>query len=128
MVGSLIVVTGPPGAGKTTVARLLADAFRPSVHLRGDEFWRLIRTGYIAPWRADSGAQNVVVIDALAGAAVTYAVGGYHMVVDGIVGPWCLDRLLARAAAGRVEVDYVVLRPAQAVAARGTKQVWARAD
>lgn len=71
------------------------------------------------PWRADSGAQNVVVIDALPGAAVTYAVGGYHMVVDGIVGPWCLDRLLARAAAGRVEVDYVVLRPAQAVAARG---------
>lgn len=63
MAACLIVVTGPPGAGKTTVAGLLADVFDPSVHLRGDEFWRFIQTGYIAPWRADSHAQNAVVIE-----------------------------------------------------------------
>ena len=116
--GPLIVVTGPPGAGKTTVARLVADVLDPSVHLPADEFWRFIRSGYVAPWRPESRAQNAIVIDAVSSGAVIYAVGGYHVVLDGIIGPWFLDRLLARASTDQVDVHYVVLRPARTVAAQ----------
>ena len=46
MTGEVIILTGPPREGKTTVAELVArDADRPTVHLVTDPFYRAIRTG-----------------------------------------------------------------------------------
>jgi len=58
------------------------------------------------------------VIDALSSGAAIYAAGGYHVVLDGIIGPWFLNRLLARARNDQVDVHYVVLRPERTVAAQ----------
>jgi energy-coupling factor transporter ATP-binding protein EcfA2 len=49
-VADLIVVTGPPGAGKTTVTRALSGLFKPSALVAGDQFFAFIDQGYIAPW------------------------------------------------------------------------------
>jgi chloramphenicol 3-O-phosphotransferase len=109
MVGmEVVIVSGPPGAGKTTVARLLADAVTPSVHLYLDDFWAFIRRGGIAPYLAEARRQNETVVGVLAGAAFGYADGGYHVVVDGVVGPWFVG---AFAEVRRAPLHYVVLRP-----------------
>jgi cytidylate kinase len=110
--GEVIILTGPPGAGKTTVAGLLAsNASTPTVHLTTDLFYRAIRTGFVLPFLPEAQRQNEVVIEAIVGTVATYARGGYDVVVDGIVGPWFLAPFRAAAEQDRLAMSYVVLRP-----------------
>jgi predicted kinase len=108
----ILIVSGPPGAGKTTVARRLAETWDGlAVHLPSDAFYSAILSGYIAPWLAESHAQNVTVTQAIAAAASAYAAGGYAVLLDGVVGPWFLERYREAAARAGADLAYVVLRP-----------------
>lgn len=109
--GQVIVLTGPPGAGKSTVAGMLADRFTPSVHLHSDDFWLFIKKGRIAPYLPEAHQQNQTVLDVLATAAFGYASGGYHVIYDGVVGPWFIDLFRAAARRHAVPLSYVILRP-----------------
>ena len=109
LVGQLVLVTGPPGAGKSTVATLLATMRAPSVLVEGDVFFRFLCEGRIDPWLAESDAQNSVVADAAGSATGRFVRGGFWTVYDGVVGPWSLPRFMA--AAGVQRLHYVVLLP-----------------
>ena len=79
---SLLVVTGPPGAGKSTVAGILADRAEPSVLVAGDDFFGFLARGAIPPWLPASNEQNEVVTQAAAAAAGRYAAEGFVTVYD----------------------------------------------
>lgn len=111
--GSVLILTGPPGAGKTTTAQALAAASDvPAVHLHADDFWHFIKSGAIPPYLPEAHGQNAVVMTVLARAAQGYASGGYFVIVDGIIGPWFLEPFRALC----VPLHYVVLRPPLAAA------------
>ncbi|MGW4891835.1 AAA family ATPase [Kitasatospora sp. NPDC004240] len=109
--GGVIVLTGPPGAGKSTVSPLLADGLFPSVHLHTDDFWSAIRQGFVPPYLPQAHRQNGTVMTVIAQAAFGFASGGYQVVVDGVVGPWFLDAFRREARATGSALHYVVLRP-----------------
>ncbi len=105
----LIVVTGPPGAGKSTVAPSLSRQFDPSALVAGDVFFAFIDQGFLAPWTSEAHRQNEVVIDAAAAAAGRLARGGYTVVYDGVIGPWFVQAFAAAAAIS--SLHYVILLP-----------------
>lgn len=122
----VVLLSGPPGAGKTTTARGLAGTYRHGVHLHGDDFWRAVVAGGVPPYRPEADAQNRTVLAAVGAAARAYADGGYTVVVDAVVGPWLLDHVRSALAGGGTaggpeggpEVHYVVLRPPLATTLR----------
>jgi energy-coupling factor transporter ATP-binding protein EcfA2 len=105
----LLVVTGPPGAGKSTIAPLLLEAFDPAALVPGDDFFAFWTRGRIDPWLPRAHAQNDVVIRAAATAAGVFVAGGCSVVYDGVLGPWFLPAFAA--ASGLPRLHYAVVLP-----------------
>jgi predicted kinase len=120
----LIVVTGPPAAGKTTLSRLIASRFAPrAVVIESDWWWTTIVDGHIPAWLPEAHDQNRTVVRSFAAAASVMVEGGYPTVLDGVIGPWMLDLVTAETAARGLAVHYVVLRPSlQAVLDRAASR------
>ncbi len=83
----VLILTGPPGAGKTSSAAVLSQRFGPGVHLKSDFFFDFVTSEFVEPWRPESQRQNEVVMRTVGEAAASYARGGYFTVIDGIVIP-----------------------------------------
>jgi adenylate kinase family enzyme len=116
----VLILTGPPGSGKTTTGRLLAAESERAVHLESDLFFHFIRAGYVEPWLPESHEQNATVMAIVAAAAGSYAGAGYFTIVDGIVSPrWFFEPLRDALQEAGHRVAYAVLRaPLDVCAAR----------
>ncbi|MBV8275618.1 MAG: AAA family ATPase [Verrucomicrobia bacterium] len=119
LAGEVLILTGPPGSGKTTTAQALAlEPTSPKVHLHADDFWGFVQYSAIPPYLPEAHEQNKVVVNVVAKAAEGYASGGYFVVLDGIIGPWFLPPFRALA----VPLHYIVMRPPLEVAIRRCRE------
>jgi len=110
--GLILIVTGPAASGKTSVARHLAQqSVRPSVHLRGDDFFHALKVGRLRGWKEGSTPQHEVVFEAIASAASAFAKGGYFVVLDSLIRPHYLAILIDIIKSNDIELHYVALRP-----------------
>ena len=112
---SIVLLFGPVGAGKTTIAReLVACSPGPTANIEGDKFWFFIAKG-----AAGLGPQKnfKVIMTAMTAAAVPYAMAGYEVILDFSIPPWFLDTVRRIAKVREVPVDFVVIKPSEAVCA-----------
>jgi len=107
--GPITIVTGCPGAGKTTFARQAARTHPRGLHLVADTFYTF-PAHVIDPTKPESADQNTAIITALGRAAGSFAESDYAVFLDGIFGPWFLSTLAAAIWPLRPATDYLVLR------------------
>jgi chloramphenicol 3-O-phosphotransferase len=85
----VIIVTGPPGAGKSSVAAALCERFDRMVHIDVDTLRHMVRAGYRHPWAGDQQAEEqlrMAVRNAAAMARESVATR-YAVVIDDVVPP-----------------------------------------
>lgn len=106
-----IVVTGVMAAGKSTVSQLLAERFSRAVHLRGDEFRRVVVSGRVdmSPQGDPEAERQLALRHRLAAqAANIYVEGGFTVVVQDLFVGASLEPFLAQL---RDPVSLVMLAP-----------------
>ncbi len=121
MPSRLVIVSGPPGAGKSTLARRLAQSWpaAAALHVHSDDAWTYFVKGFIPPWKPESHDQNLVVVRAMAAQGAALA-RGYPVLFDGLIGPWLVEHFRDAALQQEVRLDYLILRPDRATTiARG---------
>ena len=128
--GGVWLVVGAQAAGKSTTAELLANRFERGVHVRGGEFYRWARRGWVNAGAADEPEEARRLLDLRyrlsALVADEYCDVGFTTVVqDNIFGPdvgaW-LERVRARPrrlVVLRPRVDVVAARESARTAATG---------
>lgn len=107
----IVILSGPPGAGKGTVAEALCERYDRTVHLETDLLYDSIRMGYVPPWRDGSDRQNHMVSRAAARAATAYAEEMYGVFIDGVIGAHLLPEYIEELKRAGVPVHFVVLLP-----------------
>jgi predicted kinase len=88
----IVLISGLPGAGKSAVARRVAESFSPSMHLRVDDLRAMMVRGHLAPdevqgWDERFGRQLVMESQAAMKLASSYARHGVAVVVDDVAIP-----------------------------------------
>ena len=116
-VSSIVILTGSPGTGKTTVAARLAKAKPRGLHIPSDVFYTF-PAHPISPYRPAALEQNTDIVAVAARTAAAFAGRGYHVILDGIFVPGFLPVMARELQPTGLAVHYVVLRAPLEIALR----------
>lgn len=112
--GHIVIVSGPPGAGKSTVSPILAEKspYERTVCIHTDDFYNNICKGYIAPYKPEAEEQNVMVSKIMASCVKQYAEAGYEVLVDGLIliSGWVLAHWI-EIIKSEIDLHYAILLP-----------------
>ncbi len=85
----IVLISGCPGAGKTTISRMLGQHFKKSIHIPVDNLREMVVSGMasVDPWTAATTEQFNLARQSAAFMATEYERAGFVVVLDDVVFP-----------------------------------------
>lgn len=115
----VIIVTGPAGAGKSSVAAALCERFDRMVHIEVDTLRHMVRAGYRHPWLegdAQAAEQRLLATRNAAAIARESVTMRYAVVIDDVVDASVVAQYREALAGIEANVHFVTLLPSLDVA------------
>lgn len=89
----IFLISGPPGAGKSTLATAIAQLFDKSIHIDCDSLYNMVQGGHKKPWEDGADTLLSLMYKVLVLQAETYLQAGFVVISDYVWSPkelYCL--------------------------------------
>jgi chloramphenicol 3-O-phosphotransferase len=109
----LVIISGPPNAGKSSAAEALCQRYDRMLHIDVSVLRDFLRMGRLRPWDGsrDGLRQRDLLIASACDMARRFLDAGYGVVIDDVVTPDGLAVYREALAGGAHEVHFVLLLP-----------------
>lgn len=83
----IFLISGPPGAGKSTLAKAIAQHCNKSIHIECDSLYNMVQGGHKQPWEDGADTLISLMYNVLASQANIYLKAGFSVVSDYVWSP-----------------------------------------
>lgn len=105
----IYIISGPPGVGKSTTAKGLAEQFNQSAYIEGDLINHMVVGGYLPPWKSEESLS--LVWENIADLSINFMQANKNVIIDYVAFPEEVEIFSRKmkAKVQNVEIIYVVL-------------------
>ncbi len=109
----IVIISGPPGAGKSSVAEELCRRYDRTAHVDVDLVRAMVRMGSAKPWIPGAEAERQRKLEAknVCALARNFIKALFGVFIDGVIGPYGLGIYRRELAGVGVPVHFVVILP-----------------
>ncbi len=117
MANQLVILSGPPNAGKSSTAAALCERYDRMLHIDVDSLRGFLRMGRLRPWDASPRGrhQRELLIRSACDIAMRFLRAGYGVVIDDVVTPDDLSVYRDALTRSVAPAHFIVILPTLAV-------------
>lgn len=119
----IFILTGTPGAGKSSVSKTLMQQYKFGIHIPMDDLREWVVSGIAHPvpqWTEETTRQFQIAREAAAQVAKRYLEGDFAVAIDDVISPQATAEIFERTLAPK-KVYKVLLRPSLEVTLQRNK-------
>jgi hypothetical protein len=107
----IFFLTGPPAAGKSTLAKALLQRYEFGIHIPVDDLREWVVSGLALPmgWTDETTRQFALAENAACDLAIRYQDAAFAVAIDHCQGPPTLDKLIEERLNGRLVIKIAVV-------------------